>query len=125
MSFIYCPACGAKVEYSMQKPKFCTSCGEPMDFHSSATAAQDKAPSTGETPSGNEDRVPKLKGLDVDLDYSFARSFTFEELSKMPEGDIDRPRPKKLKGNEDPIKESMNECLPGRRHSIGGDLSGE
>lgn len=30
MRSIFCTSCGAKNEYSSAKPKFCSSCGEPM-----------------------------------------------------------------------------------------------
>ena len=38
---IYCTSCGAGASYSMQKPKFCGSCGKPY-IASSASASESK-----------------------------------------------------------------------------------
>lgn len=35
---LYCPTCGSGTEYSLQKPKFCGSCGESFSSISKATA---------------------------------------------------------------------------------------
>lgn len=31
MAFTYCSSCGTKIEFSSQKPNFCTNCGEPLN----------------------------------------------------------------------------------------------
>ena len=70
-----------------------------------------------------QEKVPNLRGLDVELDYSFAHTFSFEDLAQMPKEEVSGRRPSKK--SKDPIKESMDDCLPGRRHSIGGNSPGE
>lgn len=44
MRSIYCTECGAKSEYTVSAPKFCSSCGTPMGAESKklATAKEDK-----------------------------------------------------------------------------------
>lgn len=116
MPNIYCPTCGAKVEYSLEKPKFCTSCGSPMDItHSNRK--------TSSLPTKEEkiEKIPDIKNLDADIDLSFGRRFTFEELAQIPEEEVNRPKKQAKKGDTDPIKESMDDCSPGRRHSIGNE----
>lgn len=114
MSSIYCPTCGAKAEYSLQKPKFCPTCGSPMDVtHTDAKTSKRSVPE--EVP----EKIPNIKEIEADIDLSFGRRFTFEELAQMPEEEVDRPRTKNSKENIDPLKESMDNCSPGRRHSIG------
>jgi hypothetical protein len=42
MQTIFCTECGAKNEYSGSKPKFCSSCGTPMEATSKTTIKQEK-----------------------------------------------------------------------------------
>jgi hypothetical protein len=119
MAHLYCPECGAKIEYSLQKPQFCSACGVPLDGKH-ASASKGKAPRHEDKEREEEKEfIPQISDLDVDIDYSFGKKFTFEELAETPKEELGRISKGKTKQSEDPIKTSMDDCLPGRRHSIG------
>lgn len=88
MSAIYCSNCGIKHEYSYAKPKFCSSCGNPMGAQPlKPTVAQRAAPDEdyedddGDEDSSNSSYVPQLRRLQVDVEpYSEGASFTLGSL---------------------------------------------
>ena len=63
MATIFCPDCGAKAAYTLNKPKFCQTCG--IKFGEVSTAAE-----THETET--EEEVPHLDGLDYSIEMERA-----------------------------------------------------
>ena len=118
MAHLYCPECGAKIEYSLQKPQFCSACGTSLDGKH-ASASKRKTPKYEDEEEEAKNSLPQISELEVDVDYSFGKKFTFEELAETPKEDLGRISKGKTEQNADPIKTSMDDCLPGRRHSIG------
>ncbi len=88
MQKTYCTSCGSKVEYSLQKPKFCSSCGEPLDIVNVAknVTRQGSVASQRQETSGEEtnySHVPKVKGLQYEVEYdssAMLRKITPEDL---------------------------------------------
>jgi hypothetical protein len=100
MALIFCPQCGSKAEYQFAPPNFCAKCGvsyqaspsKPANLLSKrlqkpsrlAAAAQDAEDDEEEFEDDEEggtgggsfysdsNRVPRLRGLAVDLDHSSA-----------------------------------------------------
>lgn len=77
MNSDYCSACGGKVEYLLNKPNFCPSCGSPMGKSPaiSKTRATIQSPkptaqaSANEDPEGTDvDYVPSIQGLQYELE---------------------------------------------------------
>tara|TARA_A100001011_G_scaffold399631_1_gene509233 strand:+ start:2680 stop:2976 length:297 start_codon:yes stop_codon:yes gene_type:complete len=89
MQKTYCTSCGSKIEYSLQKPKFCSNCGELLESLNHNNAASPRrvsknAPTTesfgDET---NYSHVPDIGKLEYDVEYSSDASLkkiTFEDL---------------------------------------------
>ena len=74
MRSIFCTTCGAKIEYSSAKPKFCSSCGDPMSA-SVATVKKDRArrrPARKILEVGEDEtdayEVPELESLAYDIE---------------------------------------------------------
>ena len=74
MRSIFCTTCGAKIEYSSAKPKFCSSCGEPMDSSISSTnkvmqrnTERQKIKEIGEDET-DADQVPSIANLEYDIE---------------------------------------------------------
>ena len=74
MRSIFCTNCGAKIEYSSAKPKFCSSCGEPMSgsVASSKKIAQRNAGSQKINQIGEDEtdasQVPTIGNLEYDIE---------------------------------------------------------
>ncbi len=79
MNCDYCSSCGGKVEYLLNKPNFCPSCGAPMRGgsavgHKAPTPirrAPVKADPVVDDPEGTDATyVPALRGLQYEVDQS-------------------------------------------------------
>jgi hypothetical protein len=106
----FCMSCGAKFEYSLKKPKFCSSCGEPLVKEKSEGSVAKESQSKEQ-----EETLPSISKLE----YSIAKNnnrMTFGELlsegqesstsyEKMPS----RPRPKH-DPSEDVVQTTMQQC---------------
>jgi len=83
MRSIFCTNCGAKIEYSSAKPKFCSSCGEPM---SSSVAARlpNKARSRKieELDDGQTDatEVPSISSIEYDIEVPRDNMFKLGDI---------------------------------------------
>ena len=74
MRSIFCTTCGAKIEYSTAKPKFCSSCGEPMSNSVASinkvmpkNMQRKKISQLGEDET-DADQVPSLANLEYDIE---------------------------------------------------------
>lgn len=100
MQKTYCTSCGAKIEYSLQKPKFCSSCGEPLDVinntKNSSTkdrgAAKNSGASKQDEPAGDEtnyQHVPAVGKLQYEVEYESSSSLkkvTLEDIKNNAAG---------------------------------------
>ena len=121
----FCINCGAKIEYTLQKPNFCHSCGSPLDGKAKKVEPKQEETLIEE---------PKEEALNINiskLDYSIQTSsnkLTFGDLISEASNDPDRQnsnrqkRPDvKIDPNEDIIKTTMQQCRSTREpRDIGG-----
>ena len=74
MQKTFCPSCGAKLEYSLNKPNFCSSCGEPLNSINTSQSSRIKklpAENVAEDPdSTSYAHVPDVRKLEYDVEYS-------------------------------------------------------
>lgn len=88
MQKTYCTSCGSKIEYSLTKPKFCSSCGEPLGSMSHSkikrtrTEPNDEQAADGDSTSYAH--VPNVGKLQYDVDYgdSALRKLTIEDFNQ-------------------------------------------
>lgn len=118
MNSVYCTSCGAKIEYSYPKPKFCSSCGTSMSpevsqMPSKSSAAQSQTLQEDET---NVERVPNINQLSYDVDYGMPNIIKGKEIIENPSAPAPRiSRAPSNKSNatqseKDVIMESMQAC---------------
>lgn len=71
---IYCQRCGSATEYSFDKPKFCSTCGNGFALAQSSPPRQRTAPPPKITQKEEEDdgpeRVPDISSLEVEIEAS-------------------------------------------------------
>jgi len=69
MGNIYCPSCGYKNAYSLSRPNFCSSCGEP--FNANAKIKTNKMPTNEDLDEDGTDvfEIPDIRNLDVSVSY--------------------------------------------------------
>jgi hypothetical protein len=73
---MYCQKCGCAHEYAVEKPNFCQKCGSP--FH----ALAGKEVSQDELNEGDAlEKVPNLKGLDIDIELPQKRTVTLGDIA--------------------------------------------
>lgn len=119
MASSYCPHCGFKNMYSLQAPKFCGGCGEPLSLLTAAKQTSAKPAKTPKTPArpsrkvlvdtdDSEDpdgtdvyQVPDIQGLAYNIEMN---KNTFKLSDVLPKEIIDeskaaqeKPKTKKAK----------------------------
>jgi hypothetical protein len=122
----FCMHCGAKFQYSLNKPKFCSSCGSSLGEKSEASAPE--ATQQKEEKENNE--LPNLSKLEYSINESSHRQ-TFGDLvseasrsqSSEYEKAPNRPKPK-YDPSEDVIQSAMQQCRSKREpEDLGGQES--
>ena len=114
----FCTSCGAKYEYSLTKPKFCSSCGSSLIADSQKNDHQITEASV--TPEAaqlqqNEESLPNISKLEYSLNSS-KNKVTFGDLiseASQSGGEYKKSsvRPgAKFDPNEDVLKSSMDQC---------------
>ena len=72
MRSLYCTSCGSKMVYSSEKPKFCSSCGEPMSqgIKSSSSSFTKKREKISEISEEETDasHVPEVTDFQCDIE---------------------------------------------------------
>jgi len=111
----YCQDCGGKNEYSVVKPKFCSSCGQPLAGHLNQASTQIKAKtyssssssvsrfSKGEIENYDEDgsdvfEVPDISELQYEIEVSNTSNFTLGSILPRQESPEVKSAPKKKRG---------------------------
>jgi ribosomal protein L37E len=86
MKTLYCSNCGCKHEYTVQKPKFCSSCGTPTTPIARASLAPKAAIETEEV---DDSYVPAISKLEYDISVNKTKttigSLIKQQLSENPE----------------------------------------
>jgi hypothetical protein len=115
--------CGAKFQYSLDKPKFCSSCGSPLGEKSEASIPE----AIQEKEEIESNGLPNLSKLEYSINSNSSRR-TFGDLiseasrdgsssyEKMPK----RPMPK-VDNQEDVIQSTMQQCRSKREPEDTGD----
>jgi hypothetical protein len=85
---VYCPTCGSGTDYSMTKPKFCSSCGETFSISSKTSAKRifktdphNPIATIQEEVEEEEFEMPNMNKLEVEMGES--RSFNIAPLDKL------------------------------------------
>jgi len=99
MPVTYCSSCGHKTSYTLDKPKFCSECGQSFGTLT-RTVAQPKKDRESRDDIDEEGTdiytVPKIKGgLQYDVEFNADTSFTLGSLLPPPP---EPSRPKKKRG---------------------------
>ena len=102
MPYTYCSSCGHKMDYTLQKPKFCSECGQSLgSLQSTSKAPKRTAEGADENiinfdPDGSDVlEVPEMTGgLQYDIEYDEDISFTLGSILPNPE----EQKPKKKRG---------------------------
>ena len=108
MAHIYCPNCGAKVQYEVSPPNFCSSCGASIG----GVEAEASAPKESKGKEG----VPRISKLEYEISGSVKPTSLGEVLTSQGGGEkFQRPQPKAGRG--DALEESLRECKPSGKPS--------
>jgi len=114
MASIFCPDCGAKAAYTLNKPKFCQSCGEKFKGMV-ADASEESAEETSE-------QVVNLGKLDYSIDMEKSKT-TLGDLLNNPLNPAeitpsDPVNPSKTLTKEEFLAQSMAECAPRQQAQV-------
>jgi hypothetical protein len=97
---LYCTKCGKKHEFTLEKPKFCSECGNPFgaEVKASATPVKKIVPSKAyaEVEDSEEDaekEVPQISEILVEIETDNTPKFKFGEAKKI--GSFAREKPSK------------------------------
>tara|TARA_X000001036_G_scaffold300940_2_gene280034 strand:- start:11349 stop:11738 length:390 start_codon:yes stop_codon:yes gene_type:complete len=122
----FCMSCGAKYQYSLSKPKFCSSCGQRLG-EESAMPDETEVEESQASQQEDDNELPNLSKLEYTINKA-GNNFTFGDLiseasregSKSYTKAPSRPAPSYNK-QEDIIKSTMNQCRSSREpEDIGG-----
>lgn len=121
MSVLYCPHCGAKLEYGVEKPKFCSSCGASI----APSLANVKKAEPRSVPLDEEERVPNLSKLEYEVSFDASNKVTLGSLIQEGErnasgGDPQNvrqavPEGESKKTGDDIVAESIARCKSARQ----------
>ena len=121
MASIFCPECGAKAAYTLNKPKFCQTCGEKFEMGSTVATQDNK-----EEEEESLESIPELGKLDYSIEMDYGKT-TLGNLFDSPMaptkgGGI----PASIKGHKTQTKkqllsQSIAECASRRQPSITED----
>ena len=103
---MYCPECGASIEYAAKKPNFCINCGHGFGELKAAVASESSDVDQNEyetIPEAYED----MKGLDVEISAKPAKSYKMEDLLGTLSEDEKAEAPKRKRVNKKKILEEI------------------
>ena len=123
----FCMNCGAKIEYALHKPNFCSSCGSSLG--GVAKAAEQPAVNSAPEAAQEEsiESIPNISKLEYSIDAN-QNKLTFGDLMAQASQDSkneyqrDSIRPKaNIDSNEDVLKSTMQQCRSSKEpKDIGG-----
>lgn len=89
MKKVYCSACGAPTEYSIDKPKFCCSCGGGLGLYATSAVPKPKirvlptpVEDEGAEEENSDDFLGSIQGLDVELQIEPVQGQTIGQLAR-------------------------------------------
>ena len=118
MASIFCPDCGAKATYTLNKPKFCQSCGIQFGKVSTASTVTD------ELKTQEEEDIPSLDKIEYSVDLEDGNTTLGDLLNNpMDPGQIDtsgattlqKGKKRKRQSKKDFLVKSMAECASSRQ----------
>jgi len=122
MANVFCSECGAKAAYTLNKPKFCQTCGEKFEMGSAVASKDNKEEEEEE----GLEAIPELGKLDYSIEMDYGKT-TLGNLFDSPmalanEGSL----PASIKGHKTQTKkqllsQSLAECASRRQPSISED----
>jgi hypothetical protein len=120
MASIFCPECGAKAAYTLNKPKFCQTCGEKFEMGSTVAAQDNK-----EEGEESLESIPELGKLDYSIEMDYGKT-TLGNLFDSPMAPTNEGGPASIKGYKTQTKkqllsQSVAECASRRQPSITED----
>ena len=83
---VYCPSCGAAVHYSGEKPKFCSTCANPISIYAKTKPQRKKTQKNYEFSEDIDidkdpsEFVPKIRALDVDISNAKVQRNTIGQI---------------------------------------------
>jgi ribosomal protein L37E len=112
MPSTYCSSCGHKTDYSLQKPKFCSECGQSLaTLKPSVAKKKESEPVNSEENIENFDpdgsdvyEVPEIRGgLQYEIEVTEDPSFTLGSIMPEPSSvkKINKKRSRTAKGKKD------------------------
>jgi hypothetical protein len=128
----FCMSCGAKFQYSLKKPNFCSSCGTSMGEGESVIAEPPSA-SNASVPEANINSVPNINisKLEYEID-SGPRNLTIGDIIAQGSNSPNKGSPQKISRtapsynpDEDILKSTMKECSSSKQPDDLQELSGE
>tara|TARA_R110000751_G_scaffold233856_2_gene334735 strand:+ start:1275 stop:1643 length:369 start_codon:yes stop_codon:yes gene_type:complete len=119
MANVFCSECGAKAAYTLNKPKFCQTCGEKFEIGSTLVSAANEEESL--------ERVPELGKLDYSIEMEGNNQITLGSLfdNPMAPSAVDKGATSiagyKAQTKEELLSRSLAECAPRQRPVITED----
>ncbi len=118
MASIFCPECGAKVAYTLNKPKFCQTCGQKFGDMSSSASTENEEEVTEEIPTiGGLDYTIEMEDNNITLGDLFHSPINPDEVHKDPS----RVKDYKKQTKEELLSQSMAECAPRQQPKVTED----
>lgn len=108
---MYCPSCGTKIHYTLNKPNFCTNCGEKLN--SSVESPLSSKASDVREASGldvSEKKYLNIKKLDLDITSYHQPHSTFGEIVGSGGSDIEIKRNAYKSKNNSVLKDISESC---------------
>jgi hypothetical protein len=123
----FCMNCGAKIEYALNKPNFCSSCGSSLGGVAKAAQPQETNIVTEVTNEEPSDTIPNISKLEYSIETN-QNKLTFGDLMTQASQDSkneykrESVRPKaNINTSEDILKSTMNQCRSSKEpEDIGG-----
>lgn len=123
----FCMNCGAKIEYALNKPNFCSSCGSPLGGVAKAAQPQEINNVTEVAQEEPSDSIPNISKLEYSIETN-QNKLTFGDLMTQASQDSKneyKREPVRRKANVDPgediLKSTMQQCRSSKEpEDIGG-----
>jgi len=122
MNKLFCVSCGFKILYEVTKPKFCSSCGEPIGSISSSAKAEEQG-EVEETSMASIDLDKLKRGISVEANSSKQNlkdiwgGVTEQEAQAGGMGRMERAPSKDPEGQA-LLDQIMNECASSRMKDV-------
>lgn len=117
----FCMQCGSKIEYSLQRPNFCSSCGSPLNEAKKTSEKPIEKVSEAAQQESSAPILPSIEGLEYSINNNQSK-LTFGDLMSQASSDNkasynkSQVRPKaEYDPSEDVIKSTMQQCRSKRK----------